>query len=94
MTKFPVSIAKEIRYSVQKRFDDSVFHVLQIWEDEHETVVHKNIFSFKHFDPFLNYADGIYEISKYDYIRFCRAKKRSMTLNRDYRAFYMLKKKR
>jgi hypothetical protein len=52
----------------------------------------KCIYTDDIYDPFLNYADGIYEISKYDYIRFYRAKKMSMTLNRDYKAIYMLKK--
>ena len=52
----------------------------------------KCIYTDDIFDPFLNCSDGIYEINKYDYIRFYRAKKMSMTLNRDYKAIYMLKK--
>ena len=44
------------------------------------------------YDPFISYADGIYKITKYDYLLFYRAKKKRMDLKRDYKAFYMLKK--
>ena len=45
------------------------------------------------FDPFSSYPDGIYEIPKIDYIRFYRAKKMNMQLNRNFQTLYMLKKK-
>lgn len=45
------------------------------------------------YDPFSSYSDGVYEISKIDYIRFYRAKKMKMQLNRQFRSLFMLKKK-
>lgn len=52
----------------------------------------KCVYTEDSYDPFLSYSDGIYEINKYDYILFYRAKKMSMQLNRDYAMIYMLKK--
>ena len=52
----------------------------------------KCIYSDDIYDPFLSYKDGIYEITKYDYILFYRAKKMSMQMNGEYENIYMLKK--
>ncbi len=53
----------------------------------------KCIYTDDIYDPFSSYSDGIYEITKTDYILFYRAKKMNMQLNRDFRTLYMLKKK-
>lgn len=52
----------------------------------------KCIYTDDIYDPFIPYSDGIYEIEKFDYILFYRAKKMNMQLNRDYHKLYMLKK--
>lgn len=44
------------------------------------------------FDPFISYEDGIYEITKFDYILFYRARRMSMQLSREYSTIYLLKK--
>lgn len=44
------------------------------------------------YDLFVDYKDGIYEISRDDYIRFYRAKYLAITFNRDYEKLYMVKK--
>lgn len=52
----------------------------------------KCVYTDDSYDPFIAYSDGIYEITKSDYILFYRAKKMNMQLNRDYFELYMLKK--
>ena len=44
------------------------------------------------FDPFITYEDGIYEITKFDYILFYRARRMCMQLSRKYSTIYLLKK--
>ena len=44
------------------------------------------------FDPFITYEDGIYEITKFDYILFYRARRMCMQLSREYSTIYLLKK--
>lgn len=44
------------------------------------------------YDPFITFAEGIYDITKKDYIRFYQARKMNMQLNRDYENIYMLKR--
>ena len=53
----------------------------------------KCIYTDDVYDPFISYTDGIYEISKTDYLRFYQAKKMSMQLKREIQTLYMLKKK-
>lgn len=43
------------------------------------------------YDPFVSYADGIYDISKQDYILFYRAKKMRLVMKRNYQALYILR---
>lgn len=45
------------------------------------------------YDWFNDYEDGIYEITKKDYIEFYRGKNIQMTFNRDVEIIYMLKRK-
>ncbi len=52
----------------------------------------KCVYSDDMYDPFGKYTNGIYEITKIEYILFYRAQKISMRLNRDYQTLYMLKK--
>lgn len=44
------------------------------------------------YDYFADYSDGIYEISRDDYINFNRAKQITLTFKREYYKLYMLKK--
>lgn len=44
------------------------------------------------YDWFSEYNDGIYEITKEQYVNFYRGKKMQMTFNRDVNVLYMLKK--
>lgn len=44
------------------------------------------------YDWFVDYKDGVYEISRNDYIDFCRGKNINMTFNREIDTLYMLKK--
>lgn len=52
----------------------------------------KCIYTEDTFDPFLHYDDGVYPITKVDYIKFYRAKRIKMTLTKDPGQIYMLKK--
>lgn len=44
------------------------------------------------YDIFATYEDGIYEITREDYLDFYRGKNMTMTFNRDFKNLYMLKK--
>ncbi len=54
--------------------------------------VFKCIYNDDSYSPFESYADGIYEITKAEYIRFYNAKKMRMHFGMDYQTIYMLKK--
>lgn len=57
-----------------------------------KTDIIKHFYIEGNFDPFCDYSDGIYEISREDYVDFYRGKKIRMTFMRSYDQLYMLKR--
>lgn len=71
--------------------------VERIYADNQIGYAQKNV-SLKHFylddvvDPFIDYPEGIHEISKLDYLDFYRGRRISLTFNWTPKTLYMIKK--
>lgn len=75
-------------------YDDGVYRIYA----DNQIGYHQNNCSLKFFyldddyDVFTNYENGIYEITREDYVAFYHGKKIAITFSRDFRKLYMLKK--